>query len=647
MLPQHLVRAPAIDSVQMAVFARRFESIVGKMHNTLLRTARSGVINTARDFSCCILTADCRLLAIGESLPIHAMLGTDVMAGTMKNFHPDLRCGDAFLHNSPYHGNTHAADLAVLVPVIDEDGVHRFTVLAKAHQADIGNSIPTTYMATARDVYEEGALIFPAVKVQSNYRDIDDIVRLCMMRIRVPRQWRGDYLAGLGSARIGEREIKALAAEVGWDTLEAHVEAWLDYSERQMVAAIRRLPSGTATGRCVHDPFPGSPPEGIPVQATVTVDSDEAMIDIDLRDNIDCLPCGLNLSEACASTAAMVGVFNSIDASDVPTNAGSFRRVRVHLRENCVVGIPHHPTSCSVATTNVADRLIGASQIALAALAEGIGMAEFGSVQTAAQSVISGNDPRPGRGPFVNQLILCDTLGAASACEDGWLLVLDATAAGLCNCDCIEVDELCYPVRITERSLAIDSEGAGRFRGAPSSRVEIAPVGCSIRALYLSDGTVYPPQGVRGGLPGAPARNFKRTKTGERVPADGWGDLVLEVGESVIGVSPGGGGYGPPTERDPQRVKHDVDEGYVSSQRATAVYGVVFSEDGEVDAAATKHKRRTHTAAVLAGQRERPRKGDLTEVAALRPLIDNGTRVRSGPQRQDLNGSRPKRRKHR
>ena len=322
----------AVDGVLMAVLTKRLEGIVTKMHNTLLRTARSGVINTARDFSCCILTGDCRLLTIGESLPIHTMLGTDVMARTMKDFHPDLRRGDAFLHNSPYHGNTHAADLAVLAPVIDEGGAHRFTVLAKAHQADIGNSIPTTYMATARDVYEEGALIFPAVKVQSDYRDIDDIVRMCMLRIRVPEQWRGDYLAGLGAARIGEREITALAAEVGWDTLEAHVEAWLDYSERQMIAAVRRLPSGTATGRCVHDPFPGTPPEGIPVKATVTVDSDAAMIDVDLRDNIDCVPCGLNLSEACASSSAMIGIFNGINAADVPTNAGSFRRVRVHLK---------------------------------------------------------------------------------------------------------------------------------------------------------------------------------------------------------------------------------------------------------------------------------------------------------------------------
>ena len=123
----------------------------------------------------------------------------------MKEFHPRSSAGDAFLHNSPYHGNSHAADHSILVPVIDDEGVHRFTVLAKAHQADCGNSQPTTYMAAARDVYEEGALIFPCVRVQEDYRDGEDMIRMCRMRIRVPEQWWGDYLALLGAARIGER----------------------------------------------------------------------------------------------------------------------------------------------------------------------------------------------------------------------------------------------------------------------------------------------------------------------------------------------------------------------------------------------------------------------------------------------------------
>src|SRR5262249_52628315 len=228
-----------------------------------------------------------------------------------------------------------------LVPVIDDDGIHRFTVLTKAHQADCGNALPTTYMATAPDIYAEGALIFPAVKVQKNYEHIDDIVRMCRMRIRVPHQWWGDYLATLGAARIGERELLELGREVGWDTLAAYARQWFSYSESRMIEAIRRIPAGTVTRTSRHDPIPGVPAEGIEIKVTVTSKPEEAMIEVDLRDNPDCMPCGLNLSEACARSAAFLGVFNSIDHT-VPKNAGSYRRLRVHLHENCIVGIPRH-----------------------------------------------------------------------------------------------------------------------------------------------------------------------------------------------------------------------------------------------------------------------------------------------------------------
>ena len=209
--------------VQLALMSNRLDGIVRKMANTLLRTGRSGVLNMARDFSCCIVTTGDELLAAAESLPIHVLSGPDLMAKSMKQMHPNFRRGDAFLHNSPYHGCSHPADHTILVPVIDDGGIHRFTVQAKAHQADIGNSIPTTYFGGARDVYEEGALIFPAVQVQRDYDNIEDIIRMCRLRIRVPDQWWGDYLAMIGAARIGEREILALGEEIGWDALENFV----------------------------------------------------------------------------------------------------------------------------------------------------------------------------------------------------------------------------------------------------------------------------------------------------------------------------------------------------------------------------------------------------------------------------------------
>ena len=95
----------SLDSVQLAVITSRFQGIVKQMANTLFRTGRSGVINTAHDFSCCIITRDSDFLIMADSLPIHVMRGPDLMSKVLKEFHPVLRKGDAFFHNSPYHGN--------------------------------------------------------------------------------------------------------------------------------------------------------------------------------------------------------------------------------------------------------------------------------------------------------------------------------------------------------------------------------------------------------------------------------------------------------------------------------------------------------------------------------------------------------------
>ncbi len=578
-------------SVAMAILASRLGSIAGKMANTLFRTARSGVLNSGHDFSCAILTADGRLVTAAESLPIHVMIGPDLVARYLREVQPELRRGDAFLHNSPYHGNSHPADYCIVVPVLDAEGRHRMTVLAKAHQADCGNAKPTTYVGDARDVYEEGALIFPAVRVQRDYEDIGDIIRMCRMRIRVPEQWWGDYLAALGAARIGERELLALAGEIGWPALERHVEAWFGYSERRMVEAIRRLPAGRRTVTTCHDPFPGVP-DGIPLTIAVAIDPGEARIEVDLQDNPDCQPCGLNLTEATSHGSAMIGIFNGLKDHTVPQNAGAFRRVTVRLRENCSVGIPRHPFSCSVATTNLADRVSSPIQRAIAEIAAGYGMAEGGPIFPPAGGVISGTDPRRGGASFVNQVHLGLSGGPGTPEADGWLTLVHVGNAGLCRHDQVEVDELEHPIMITERRILADSEGAGMQRGAPAIRVELGPIeGCEMRIFYTADGMIGTAQGARGGLPGGPVLALKRERTGTLLRQPACAGVELSPGETIVSVSSGGGGYGPPWQRDPEQVRRDVKEGYVSATRAREVYGVVLDEAGRIDWGATAARR--------------------------------------------------------
>lgn len=582
---------PALNGAEMAILINRFEGIARKMTNTLYRTGRSGVLNRARDFSCCIVTADCDLLATADSLPIHVLVGPDMMARTMKEYHPHLKRGDAFLHNSPYHGSSHAADHVLLIPVIDDEGIHRFTVLTKAHQADCGNSIPTTYMGTAVDVYNEGALIFPAVRVQEDYQTNEDIVRMCEMRIRVPEQWKGDFLAMIGSARIGERELIDLGREIGWDRLSAFSGQWFDYSEQRMAARLATLPAGRSSAFSIHDPIPGTPDEGVRITASINSRPDEGRLEVDLRDNIDALPCGLNLSEACARSAVLIAVFNSI-GGDIPRNAGSFRRIDILLRENSIAGIPLHPTSCSVSTTNVADRVTHSVSLSIAQLGEGFGTAEFGAFLPPSSAVISGVDPRTNE-RFVNQIFLGCTTGGGTPHEDCWLTYLHVGNGGMCFIDSVELDELYQPIIVYDRRILSDTEGSGRHLGAPSLQVEFGPNGGEIDVSYVSDGRLNPPRGVHGGGTGGGADQFRRRVDGTTEQLEAATTVRLAAGETIISICCGGGGYGKPSERDPVRVLQDVRDGWISADRARDVYKVVFDAVGEVDAVKTAEARKT------------------------------------------------------
>lgn len=584
--------ATAFDPFLTAILASRIDGIIREMGNTLLRAARSGVISSARDFSCSLCTVDNRLLAAAEGLPIH-IFGSHLQAQAMCRVAGDeLRPGDCYLHNDPYTGNTHAADHTYLVPVFI-DGEHLFTAVAKAHQADVGNSVPTTYVAGAKDQYEEGALIFPAVRIQRDYRMIEDIVRMCRARIRVPDQWYGDFLAGIGAARIAERRLQELCAKYGRDVIRAFVDHWFSYSEQRMIAAIRKLPRARLRNSGAHDPFPGLLPGGVPLNVTVEVDPDQGYVDVDLTENIDNVASGFNVSEACASAAAVAGVFNVIDAS-VPRNSGAFQRIRIRLRPGSVCGGPVFPSSCSVSTTNVSARLINLTQAAFAQLGDGWGLAEGGVGMGAGCAVISGRDARAGDTPYVNQLFLCGSTGPGTAVADGWVTYGIPVAAGLTYLDSVEVDEIKQPLRVRHVRLLAGTGGAGRFRGAPAIEVSYGPTDRPMMAMWPCDGTVVPPRGVQGGEDGLRCAHWKVGTDGREQELAAVVAIELQPGETVKGHQGSGGGYGDPLERDPRRVLEDVLEKYETRERASSVYGVVLQDRGadmEVDEAATRARR--------------------------------------------------------
>lgn len=215
--------------------------------------------------------------------------------------------------------------------------------------------------------------------------------------------------------------------------------------------------------------------------------------------------------------------------------------------------------------------------------------------------VISGFDPRNDNAPFVNQIFVLDTGGAATANTDAWLTICHAGNAGMCFIDSVELDELHFPILVKERGLVSDTEGAGRNIGAPSGFSEYGPIGGGdLEVVYVADGAYNNAKGTQGGHNGAKIQNYLRTEDGKLNELPACSDIILKPGQNIVSYSSGGGGYGLPYERLPEKVKYDVEEGWITKQRARDVYGVALTDEGDIDEKETARLRK----ALAGGEKE-------------------------------------------
>ncbi|MCG8361469.1 MAG: hydantoinase B/oxoprolinase family protein, partial [Kiloniellales bacterium] len=292
-----------------------------------------------------------------------------------------------------------------------------------------------------------------------------------------------------------------------------------------------------------------------------------------------------------ATAACRIGVFYNLDPT-LPHNEGSAARIRIKLREGCAVGIPRYPVGTSVATTNVSSRLITAVSACFAAIGKPHGMAEMAYAQAIGEAVISGVDSTRDDLPYVNQIFVGFGGGGAIEGYDGWLLSGAGCDGGQMALDSVEIVEAMYPILVEERRVAEDSGGPGEWEGAPGIEGVYRPLAEVMTAFYGSDGDVNPPRGVLGGGDAAPSANWVRDAEGAFTAVSPFGSVTIGADEAVAFRACGGGGYGEPRRRPPERVLRSLQRGWISEARARDVYGVVVkaSDDGQdlvVDVAAT------------------------------------------------------------
>jgi N-methylhydantoinase B len=566
-----------IDMFTMVVLRRRFEAIIGDMVNALFKSGRSGVLNTAKDFTCSITDSKLQTVSAAVGLPVHASAIDLIPRAVQDKFGNDVNPGDCFANNSGYHGNTHCGDFTLCAPVFFEGRLVFYTI-ARAHLADMGFPTPTTYGPLSRDVYEEG-LILPCVRIQRDRRDVPEVIDICKANIRAPDQFYGDYLACLAAVRTGERGIHELCTKYGRGTVQAFLDQYQTYAEQMAIDAIRRLPACRVEKEAWHDAaIPGQP--GIPVRAILTVDPENAMIEVDLRHNVDNLPLGINMTESTTTASCRNGVLSML-GKDIPRCTGAYRRIRLLMREGAAVGKPLHPAATSAATTNLCQVLSPLVQSLFADVLPHLGAAFSTVGNPASCSVVSGRDTRHGGRAFANQIIMGYWGGGAVHGHDGWVTNGGSGAAGVLNQASVEVVEQQQPVLVERLEVGVDSGGPGRWDGAPGAYCVYRARQDAMRFTANAGGHDHPPAGVAGGAAGGVNRTWKIDTAGQQTELPPFLDIVLSQGERLVSQACGAGGYGDPLERDPASVAHRLRAGWISDKQARDVYGVIVRADGE------------------------------------------------------------------
>lgn len=581
-----------LDMFELVVLRRRFESVIRAMSTALAKTGRSGVLNTALDFSCTVTDREFQSVSAGQGLPVHTGAIHLIPEAVVNKFTEEaLRPGDCFANNSSYMGNTHCADLTLCTPVFYE-GELVFYSIARAHFSDMGFPTPDTYAPLAVDYYAEG-LFLPCIRIQKDGKDVSEVIDICRANIRAPEQFYGDYLATLSAVRTGERMVKEICEEFGLGKVKLFLREYQDYAEKMARDAIAQLPSGEVTKETFHDSVLADYPDGIPVRATITVKPEHGRITIDLRDNIDNIPLGVNMNEATVLACSMTAIMNIL-GQDVPRCSGAFRCIEVLMRDGSAIGKPRFPAATSASTTNLAHVLIEHIQSMFSELRPDLGSAYATIGHPASAPGVSGYDSRHQGRMFVNQIMLGYWGGPASPGYDGWLTFGSGTTQGMLWQSSIEHVETQQPVLVEKLEIRPDSSGPGEWIGGGGASCVMRARSDVLRFTCNSGARTFPPMGVAGGKAGAPNLAWREAADGKRTELPIFFDIEIRPGEKLVSEGCGGGGFGNPLRREPGRVLEHVRAGLITPGKADEDYGVVLlnTDNGfDVDIDATEIKR--------------------------------------------------------
>lgn len=602
--------------VELDILRYGLTEVAREMLDSLMRSAFSPV---CRDILDCTSAIHMRTdegwetIALWEGCMQHAFTAPHIANFVMEDWNVDnMQPGDVIFVNDPWRGTIHQSDVNLLRPVF-VDGRVEFLLHSTSHLVDLGGAIPGGFSNGTQTQFEE-QLKLPPTLLYANDVPVRPVFNFILENNRVPHLVLGDLRALHGCLVVGERQLQALIARGGLEKIRAAGRFAIEATEASMRRGIANIPDGDYTAEDFLDED-GVTNEPIPVAVTVKVRGDQMEIDFSGSGR---QPLGNSGTAWCEASRCIEAVKLMIDPA-TPVNSGTLRPIETLLPAGSVVQVLP-PSSCS----NHADIGARGINVVTQALSSATDQSFASDTGTAVVVSLGGVDTRSGHeGTPWGAFALAGGGWGGTWKDDG--ISFCVTPIGNCRTSVQEHLEIESPLVIVQHEMVIDTAGAGEYRGGLGSvyslfaesdtvvtvtadRVRIgAPgsngggAGSPAYGWYIEEFDLAEhgdPLDLRGAEPlfgmfdehGRPDPDTGEYGRGARYQTGKFSGLLLKAGDALRFVIGGGGGWGDPLAREPQKVLHDVHNGLVSADFAAAAHGVVIA-DGVVDEAATKAQR--------------------------------------------------------
>ncbi|MFJ8258323.1 hydantoinase B/oxoprolinase family protein [Peribacillus asahii] len=559
-----------MDVVSMNIINSAMISICREMGITLMKTSYSTIFNEALDFTCGLANTKGELIAVADYCP--AMIGgMPALIDNCINEIPvaEMKPGDVILHNDPYRGGLHIPEHTLFKPIFIDGEVVGYAV-AIGHIAEIGGIVPGGFAGEATEVFQEGVRI-PPVKIINEGKDNEAVWKIMLANVRTPRHNYGDLRALISAVNLGESRLSELITKYGKETFAQTVDDLLDYSERRMRAELKEIPNGYYDFEDYVE-NDGIEDKIFKIKANVYVEDEEVIIDYEGTSSQARGP--INATYGVAVSAAYNALLHITDP-EIPKNSGCFRPIKVVAPPGTVVNVDFPAPEVGGNTEThprIALAIIGAFS---KAVPEKVMACEGG---THLNFVFGGYHDD------YDEYYVCYDLEAvgwgARPYADGNNMV--DSINGNCRTTPTEVFETRFPWLVESFNLNQDSGGPGKYRGGLGAEKVLKCVAKEITVSQMTDRHQIAPFGLFDGQEGGLGATLVM-KNGEsewkdvieaygKVSSSKFSNITVNKGDRVKIVTPGGGGYGNPRERDRSKLKEDIKDGFVSEEVALSIY---------------------------------------------------------------------------